>query len=75
MTHYTDDSLLFRKETAALLGTKPHTLEVWASSGRYKLPYVKVGRLVRYRYKDVLEFIQRNTRHHSASESQGGNNA
>ena len=43
-----EDKLLSRKETAELLGVKPSTLSVWASTGRYNLPFVKVGRLTKY---------------------------
>ncbi len=53
--------LLTRKEAATYLGASEHTLAVWASTGRYGLPYVKVGRLVRYRRDDLDAFIARNT--------------
>lgn len=53
--------LLNGKETAALLGVKPSTLNVWRCSGKYDLPYVKCGRLVRYKLDDVLRFIEQRT--------------
>ncbi|WP_411705937.1 DNA-binding protein [Edaphovirga cremea] len=34
------------KQTALILGVKISTLAVWRSTGRYHLPYTKVGRLV-----------------------------
>ena len=60
-THSSDEELLNRSEAAKLLGVKENTLAVWASSKRYKLPYVKVGRLVRYRKSDVIRFLQQRT--------------
>lgn len=58
MQQYTDDSLLSRQETADLLGVEKHTLEVWATTKRYNLPYIKVGRLVRYRMSDIRSFLE-----------------
>jgi excisionase family DNA binding protein len=52
--------LVSRKEAAAYLGASEHTLAVWASTKRYPLPYVKIGRLVRYRRADLDAFIARN---------------
>ncbi|MEN8236950.1 MAG: helix-turn-helix domain-containing protein [Pseudomonadota bacterium] len=53
--------LLSRKEAAELLGVKVDTLAAWKSTRRYNIPVVKVGRLVRYRYSDLLDFIERRT--------------
>ncbi|MGE0049469.1 MAG: helix-turn-helix domain-containing protein [Acidithiobacillus sp.] len=45
-------------ETAAqVLGIKCNTLTNWRSTGRYALPFVKTGRLVRYRVSDLAEWI------------------
>lgn len=44
------------KNAAHILGVKPSTLSVWRSTGRYNLPYMKVGRLVRYRVSDLATF-------------------
>lgn len=49
--------LLNRTEAAQYLGVKPQTLAVWATTKRYDLPYVKVGRLVKYRRDALDEFI------------------
>ena len=60
--------LLTPKQTSELLGgTALSTLAVWRSSRRYDLPYVKVGRSVRYREEDVLSFIARRTQHPAPS--------
>jgi len=34
---------------AAYLGVTPRTLEVWRCTKRHQIPYIKVGRLVKYR--------------------------
>ena len=51
-------NLLTPDQVADLLGVTTHTLAVWRSEGRYNLPYIKAGRLVRYREEDVQHFIQ-----------------
>ncbi len=53
--------LLSRKEAAAYLGVKEVTLAIWKSTQRYNIPTVKVGRLVKYRFSDLLEFVERRT--------------
>ena len=62
MTKKDWDPLLSRRDAARLLGVKVETLEVWASTGRYNLPFVKVGRLVKYRFSDLQAFVQERRR-------------
>jgi excisionase family DNA binding protein len=50
--------LVSRKQAALYLGVATHTLEVWASAKRYALPYVRIGRLVKYRKVDLDRFIE-----------------
>ena len=45
------------KRAAEMLGVKVSTLANWRVTGRYSLPYIKVGRLVRYRVSDLAEWI------------------
>jgi len=52
--------LLNRREAAAYLGVSEQTLAIWKCTGRYNLPYVKIGRLVKYKKSDLDAFIQRN---------------
>ena len=52
---------LNRDEAAKYLGIQPQTLAVWAVTGRYGLPYIKVGRSVRYRQSDLDDWLQRRT--------------
>jgi predicted site-specific integrase-resolvase len=53
--------LLNSEQVAEILGVEPGTLGYWRCTGRYRLPYVKVGRLVMYRPEDVDEFIKNRT--------------
>jgi excisionase family DNA binding protein len=55
------DPLLTEDQAAELLGVKPTTLQVWRSTKRYPLPYVKSGRLVRYRTSAIEAFINART--------------
>jgi excisionase family DNA binding protein len=50
--------LLDVPEAAALLGLKPWTLRQWISQRR--IAFIKVGRLVKFRYADIEAFIERN---------------
>ncbi len=49
--------LLTPDDVADLLDISVQTLASWRASGRYDLPYVKIGRLVRYRKSAVEEFL------------------
>lgn len=55
------EPLLSVAEAAAMLGLKPHTLDVWACTRRYPLPFVKIGRRRMYRPADVDAFIASRT--------------
>jgi len=57
---YSDNTLLSRSQAAEFLGVKTDTLAVWACTKRYDLPYIKIGRSVKYKYSDLLEFIENN---------------
>ena len=49
-----------RKEASEYLGVADGTLAVWASTGRYDLPFVKIGSRVLYFERDLNSFIERN---------------
>ena len=53
------DPLLSPLETAAYLNVSKQTLAMWRSTGRYRLPFVKVGRMVRYRKSDLDALLVR----------------
>lgn len=42
-------NLFGNEAAAAYLGVTPRTLEVWRCTRRQQIPYIKVGRLVKYR--------------------------
>jgi len=43
------------------LGVAEQTLAIWQTTGRYKLPMVKVGRLAKYRLTDLEKFLKKRT--------------
>lgn len=49
--------LLTRRQVAERLGVKPNTLAVWACRKMFNLPYVKVGRSVRYHIEDLEKWL------------------
>lgn len=53
-------NLLTEKQAAVRLQVSPATLQVWRCTRRVNLPFVKVGRLVRYRAEDLQAFIDSN---------------
>lgn len=55
-------SELFTPEQAAdYLGVTAKTLAVWRCVGRYNIPFVKVGRLVKYRRSELDAFLASRT--------------
>lgn len=50
--------LLTEDEAAAFLKVQPATLATWRVRGRPNLPFVRVGRCVRYRQQDISAFIE-----------------
>lgn len=58
-----DDSSRYwtTEKTAQYLGLEPHTLNVWRSARRYGLPFVRVGRLIRYDARAVERWLQART--------------
>jgi len=54
----TTSALMTPAQAAAYLGVEVATLAVWRCTGRYALPYLKVGRLVRYRQSDLDAFLK-----------------
>ncbi len=50
--------LLTPKEAAEFLGVQEQTLAVWRISGRYGLPFYKVGRRVYYKAEDLEAWLE-----------------
>ena len=59
--------LLDERAAAAVLDVAPGTLSVWRSTGRYNLPFLKIGRKVRYRRGDLLAWLEARTRESGAT--------
>jgi excisionase family DNA binding protein len=57
-----ENDLITTAEMARLLKVQPNTLEVWRATKRYDLPYVKIGRSVRYSRSAAAQFISKNTK-------------
>jgi excisionase family DNA binding protein len=67
--HVAWPELLDVAEAAAYLGLQKHTLDIWRSSGRYGLPFIKVGRRIKYRRQDLDRFLEQRTVGALASEA------
>jgi excisionase family DNA binding protein len=56
-----DEPLLTSKEVAKMLALSSQTLAYWRMNG-LGMPFIKLGRSVRYRRDDVLRHIERSRR-------------
>lgn len=56
------EKLFNTKETSQYLGVTRETLAVWRTTRRYELPYIKVGRLVKYRQADLNKWLEQRTK-------------
>jgi excisionase family DNA binding protein len=54
-----NDKLLCTKEVSEILGISAGTLAVWRCTKKQKLSFIKVGKSVRYRIKDVMNYIEK----------------
>lgn len=52
-----NDKLLNNDQAAEYMGVTSRTLDVWRSTKRYQIPYIKVGRLVKYRQSALDAFL------------------
>lgn len=67
-----ENKLLTAEQVSEILGVNTHTLAVWRCTGRYNLPYVKAGRLVRYSENAVKAFIDRSTMSNGSTSGLSG---
>jgi len=68
LKHQSTDPLFTPPEAAAYIGITENTLSVWRCVGRYSIPYIKVGRLVRYRLSDLEKWLESRTHTNSVTE-------
>jgi len=52
-----NNQLVDNKTAAEILQVSPGTLMVWRSSGRYSIPYIKIGAKVRYKRSDLQDWL------------------
>lgn len=55
------NTLLSPQQAADILRVSKETLNVWRTTKRYNLSYVKIGRLVYYTQANIKEFIENRT--------------
>ena len=60
-----DCTFLDTNKAACFLEVKAGTLQRWRVSGKYELPYCKIGGKVRYRLGDLRKFIANRMRTHT----------
>tara|TARA_R110000868_G_scaffold256516_4_gene513255 strand:+ start:2270 stop:2491 length:222 start_codon:yes stop_codon:yes gene_type:complete len=59
------DNLLTPLQVAELLGVSSGTLAVWRSNGTCQIPYIKIGRCVRYKRSVVERFLEQQEHLHT----------
>ena len=53
-----DDIIIDTEQASVLICTPAATLIKWRSTGENKIPFIKIGRNVRYRTKDLKDWIE-----------------
>ena len=60
-----ENELLTTKEAAEFLGIKENTLSIWRSQkgkdSRYYIPFIRIGRNIRYKKSDLIKFLSNQT--------------
>lgn len=64
-----DSALLDQSRAAEFLCLSEHALQIWRTTGRYGLPYCKIGRKIRYRLGDLREFLENRMRTHTGEKN------
>jgi Helix-turn-helix domain len=58
---FNHDVLTDTDGAARLLNIPASTLTKWRSTGENNVPYIKIGRQVKYRTTDLLRYIEKHT--------------
>ena len=66
----THPDLFSTDQAAAYLDLSPNTLEIWRCTKRHAIPYVKIGRKVRYRRADLDDWLETRTRRERVGEGE-----
>jgi predicted site-specific integrase-resolvase len=70
--HKTQNTLLTSTQVAEQLGVTIGTLAGWRSTGTCQIPYLKIGRCVRYNSADIDAFLSDQTHLHTHLKKSGG---
>lgn len=54
-----DNIIVDTSEASILICTPEKSLIKWRSTGEHNIPFIKIGRNVRYRTKDLREWIEK----------------
>lgn len=57
----TAPALMDEKQTAEYLNVSTQTLSNWRCSGKYNLPFIRIGRAVRYRIDHLEKWLTSRT--------------
>jgi excisionase family DNA binding protein len=57
MITFTDDIIITTEQAATLLCTPKSTLVKWRCTGENNIPFIKLGRSVRYRTTDLKKWL------------------
>jgi len=60
--------LLTNEQAAQFLGVSAGTLPIWRCKRKYALPFVRVGRLIRYERSALQSWIEKRTESGAASK-------
>ena len=61
-------NLLNEHQVAKILNISVRTLQKWRHESKKNLPYVKIGKLVRYRIEDIQKYIDSNSRYNTKTK-------
>ena len=62
--------LLNPYEASQVLGVKEQTLAVWRTTGRHNLPFIRVGRSIKYRRSDLDAWLESRTMTHTGQAAE-----
>lgn len=60
---------LNEKEVASIIGVQHKTLTTWRHTKRVDIPFVKIGRSVKYKVSDLRAFVEANRQASSQKEA------
>jgi len=58
-------------DAANYIGVAGPTLETWRCTGRVKIPFIRIGRLVKYRISDLDNFLSKQTTNEQVEKKEG----